>query len=113
MGVVAYPAFPLQDVQDTGVCSNFILNSLTFIFLCFCVWLCMEMSLKQRFLTKHYEIEPQHIQTTTPELFWNRISQDFYSMAHHLICQTAVFSVVTQGSSTGEERCVTALKTAV
>ena len=106
MGVVAYPAFLLQDRQDTGVCSNFIL---TFIFLFFWVWLCMEMSLKQRFLTKHYEIEPQHIQTTTPELFWNRISQDFYSMAH----QTAVFSVVTQGSSTGEERCVTALKTAV
>ena len=72
----------------------------------------MEMSLKQRFLTKH-EIEPQHIQTTTPELFWNRISQDFYSMAHHLICYTAVFSVVTQRSSTGEERCVTTLKTAV
>ena len=63
MGVVAYPAFLLQDLQDTGVCSNFILNSLTFIFLCFWVWLFMEMSLKQRFLTKHYEIEPQHIQT--------------------------------------------------
>ena len=30
-----------------------------------------------------------------------------------LVCYTAVFSVVTQRSSSGEERCVTTLKTAV
>ena len=35
------------------------------------------------------------------------------SSTRKLVCYTAVFSVVTQRSSSGEERCVTTLKTAV
>ena len=45
-------------------------------------------------------------------LFWNAFSAE---AGYWLVCYTAVFSVVTQRSSwvSGEERCVTTLKTAV
>ena len=57
----------------------------------------MEMSLKQRFLTKHYEIE--HIQTTTPELY---LKQDIARLLPHGPPPNLLnsrFSVVTQRSS--------------
>ena len=59
----------------------------------------MEMSLKQRFLTKHYEIEPQHIQTTTPELY---LKQDIARLLPHGPPPNLLnsrFCVVTQRSS--------------
>ena len=41
------------------------------------------------------------------------VDQFFFFFGANLVCYTAVFSVVTQRSSSGEERCVTTLKMAV
>ena len=42
-----------------------------------------------------------------------KYNEAFRDVYFWVVCFTAVFSVVTQRSSSGEERCVTTLKTAV